>query len=691
MLKQKRIAVTLRAKLLVILILFALLPLLAAGFQALSSIDENISGQAHITIERDIQAATDILLRRLKERETQVSVAASKYVFVSEISNNHFELAMTSLFLDNISFELDFLTYMDFNKRAMIRLNSTQTGMGTTVVLPLAERALNGQVVSGLAVLDEKLLREEGLLEKATLSAGAETAAEDKAAGGTEALALVAAVPVKDASNRVVGSLFGGEILNNNDAFVDYIAQTFNADTAIYLGDQGVAASVLNGEGDVEKTTGAAEAAAAEGIAEQDEDGENAGETEAPVIRAVGGRAPEDVAGRVLGEGLLFSGIAYEHGESYITAYSPLRDNQDKVIGMLYIGVPEAPFTAIKNANRNRFLFIGGLSLVIALGVAFRFSRGLTKPLLQMIDVMREIEGGNLSRGVEVTRGDEIGKIGSSFNAMLAGLREMVETLSNTAQKIAESAGELTSGVQQSNIAMEEIAQTTSESIAYKAQEIAHDSERGAIKGKNSENVAREGFSAVRDAVQGMEEIDRAVKGVHGSIVELARFSDKINMIIKAIMGITGQTNLLALNAAIEAARAGEHGRGFAVVADEVRKLAEQSEGEAGEISKLVSDIQQRIREAEVKMESVSEIVTSGSQKARSVERGLDDILQSVSELSEYIDDIAGKAQDQSAAAQEIAASTEEQTAVLEKIGSYVAELNSLAEGLQTMTERFKM
>ncbi len=691
MLKQKRVAVTLRAKLLVILVLFALLPLLAAGYLALSSIDENISGQARITIEKDIQAAKDILLRRLKERETQVNVAASKYVFVTEISNDHFELAMTSLYLDNISFDLDFLTYMDFNKRAMIRVNSTQTGMGTTVALPIAERALNGQVVSGMAVLDKKFLREEGLLEKATLRVDTEAAAADETAGEARALALVAAVPVKDASNRIIGSLFGGEILNNNDAFVDYLAQTYNADAAIFLDDLGIAASVLSEEGEITKTTGTAEAADAEEANGQGEAGKNAGETETPLKRAVGRRAPENIADRVLGEGLSFSGAAYEHGESYITAYCPLTDNQDEVIGMLYIGVSEAPFTAIKDANRNRFLFIGGLSLIIALGVAFGFSRGLTKPLLQMINVMREVEGGNLNQEVDVTRGDEIGKIGSSFNAMLVGLREMVETLRTTAQKIAESALELSSGAQQSNMAMEEIAQTTSESIAYKAQEIAHASEQGAIKGKDCENVAREGFSSVRDAVQGMEEIDLAVKDVHNSIMELDKFSDKIYMIIKAIMGITGQTNLLALNAAIEAARAGEHGRSFAVVADEVRKLAEQSENEAGEIAKLVSGIQERIGEAVEKMESVSEIVTRGDQKARSVEQGLDDILQSVSELSEYIDDIAGKAHDQSAAAQEIAASTEEQTAVLEKVGSYVTELNDLAEELQTMTKRFKL
>ncbi len=689
MLKQKRIAVTLRTKLLVILILFTLLPLLVAGYLALSSIDENIGGQARITIEKDIQAAEDILMRQLQERETQVNVAAHKYKFVNYISNELYELALATLFLDSLNFDLDFLTYVNNKGQVMIRANTAETNVGTPFSLPLVKKVAIEEV-SGLVVLDEKFLKSEDLLDKATLAGSAEASSvEETVEGEVRALALVAAVPVRDSKDAIVGTLVGGKLLNNNSALVNYISSTFNADAAFYLDNLAIATSAF-GEEIVEKT-GITEAEDTEAVSDEGNANENTGNIDTPVKRLVGEKAPEDIAAQVLGEGLPFSGTAYEHGESYITAYSPLRDNQDEVIGMLYIGVPEAPFTAIKDANRNRFLLIGGLSLIIALGVAFGFSQKLTKPLLQMIDIMREVEGGNLNQEVNITRGDEIGKIGSSFNAMLAGLREMVETLRTTAQKIAESAGELSSGVQQSNMAMEEIAQTTSESIAYKAQEIAHASEQGAIKGKDCENVAREGFSSVREAVQGMEEIDLAVKDVHNSIVELDKFSDKINMIVKAIMGITGQTNLLALNAAIEAARAGEHGRGFAVVADEVRKLAEQSETEAGEIAKLVSGIQERISVAVEKMESVSEIVTRGDQKARSVEQGLDDILQSVTELSEYIDDIAGKAQDQSAAAQEIAASTEEQTAVLEKVGSYVAELNALAEELQTMTERFKM
>ncbi|HHT46380.1 MAG TPA: methyl-accepting chemotaxis protein [Firmicutes bacterium] len=682
--KQKRIAIPLRTKLLLILVLFTLLPLIAAGYLALSSIDENISGQARITIEKDVQAAEEYLLSRLQEREAQINVAAHRYEFVDLISDELYEIALTSVFLDRTRYKLDFLTYIDYEGRVMIRSNTAESNVGTTLSLPIIKKAAV-DAASGLVVLDEEFLRSEDLLDIATIGGNMEETVE----GEVKALALAAAVPVRDRTNAIVGTLIGGELLNNNVVLVNLISQTFDADAAFYLDNLAISANA-SGDEIVEKTE-IAEAEDTETVSDEGGAAENTDGIDTTVKQLVGKRAPEDIVAQVLGEGRTFSGTAYEHGERHITAYRPLRDCNDEVVGMLYLGVPEAPFIAVKNANRNRFLLIGGLSLIIALGVAFQFSRGLTNPLMQMIDVMREVEGGNLSREINNTRGDEIGKIGSSFNAMLAGLREMVETLRGSAQKIASSTGELFSGVQQSNMAMEEIAQTTSESIAYKAQEIAHASEQGALKGKECENVAREGVSAVRDAVQGMGEIDLAVKDVHNSIIELDRYSNKINMIINTIMGISGQTNLLALNAAIEAARAGEHGRGFAVVADEVRMLAEQSETAAGEVSKLISGIQERIGEAVEKMKSVSEIVTSGDQKARSVEQGLDEILRSVSELSDYIDNIAGKAQDQSAAAQEIAASTEEQTAVLEQINSSVEELNTLAEELQSITERFKM
>ena len=183
MLKQKRIAVTLRTKLLVILILFTLLPLLVAGYLALSSIDENIGGQARITIEKDIQAAEDILMRQLQERETQVNVAAHKYKFVNYISNELYELALATLFLDSLNFDLDFLTYVNNKGQVMIRANTAETNVGTPFSLPLVKKVAIEEV-SGLVVLDEEFLKSEDLLDKATLAGSAEASSVEETVEG---------------------------------------------------------------------------------------------------------------------------------------------------------------------------------------------------------------------------------------------------------------------------------------------------------------------------------------------------------------------------------------------------------------------------------------------------------------------------------------------------------------------------
>lgn len=649
----------LRRKLLTILILLTLLPLLVAGYLALNLITENMEEQARITVEKDARAAEYIFRRRLEEHAFQVGMAANNPKMLKALEAKDYELVLAALYSDKASYGLDFLTLVDTEHFVKVRANSGELHTGSQVDSSLLEKALYG-IVSGVTVLPEGFLRDEQLLGKAAVQV--KDPGEALAGGGEKeerGLALVAAVPIMNFhdAKRLEGILIGGELLNNNDGLVERIALTLDVTSTIFFEDLRIATTVL------------------------DEDGR----------KAVGTRAARNVAQTVLAEEKPYSGRALVVDEYYITSYLPLKDHDKKIVGMLYVGTPEAPFVKAKNANRNRFLLIGALSLAVALGVAFKFSQGVTSPLLQIMNSMKNAAGGALNQEVEIKRQDEIGQIGNGFNAMLAGLKEIVQTMQQMSEKITLFTGELSAAVQQSNAAMEEIALTAGESVAHKAQEIAHASEQAASQGKEDEKNASEGMKAVQEAVQSMGEIDRAVQDVSTTVLDLENYSRKITMIIKTIMEIAGQTNLLALNAAIEAARAGDQGRGFAVVADEVRKLAEQSETAAGEIEELIFGIQERIQEAVKKMAGVLQVVATGDEKARLVENKLHEILQSIAELSNYIESIANGAQEQSAAAEEIAASSEEQTAVLQEISSNVSKLNAMAEELQAVVKKFSM
>ena len=645
----------LKFKLLAILITLTLVPLFIAGFLAVRSIEDNISEQARITVQRDVESAQETLQRQVGERETHLSFASENEGLVAAVDERDFEQAVTVINSDRLRFDLDFLTVLDSSGQVLAQSNTGEVETGASFELPGMDEVQRGNRVSGIVILEEEFVRQEGLTEQAAVELDAET--EGEAGREERALAIVSMAPVRDQLGRVAGVLVGGELLNHNYEFVDEIGETLEVTCTIFFEDLRVATNVMLNEEE----------------------------------RAVGTRAAEDVTRTVLEEGQDFSGRALVVDEYFITAYQPLVSIEEETVGMIYTGISEAPFVAISNANRNRFLLIGAISAVVALGVAFKFCESVTRPLRNITEGMKEVEDGHLNQDISISRSDELGQIGSGFNSMLQGLREMVETVKDMSEKVTASAGDLTSAVQQSNAAMEDIATTANDNVARSAQEIAQNSEQAAEQGKESENAAREGVSAVKEAVGSMEEIDSAVKDISSSIQELNEFSQKITVIIKSITDIAGQTDLLALNAAIEAARAGEQGRGFAVVADEVRKLAEQSEQAAGEVDTLISGIQERITGAVEKMEGVSEVVVKGDEKARSVEQELDRILNSVLELSNYINQIAGGAQDQSAAAQEIAASSQEQTAMLEEINSHATQLAQMAEDLHELVKKFNM
>lgn len=437
---------------------------------------------------------------------------------------------------------------------------------------------------------------------------------------------------------------------------------------------------------------------------------------------------------------------------------------------------------------RNNMLVIALLTVLAAGFAGWVFSNRLVKPVQELVEGAKRLAEGDLNHDNPVNRSDEIGLLGQAFNEMTAGMRRMVVQVIDGAQQVAAtsetlsvSAATATSSTRQVTVAMEGLTGNSSEQeakikemaavvgelleavgqIASGAQEqsgniIKTSEETGVMTQRvtevadwtqSMEEVARkslvaaeEGGTAVGRTIEGMERVKEAVFSTANRIRELGEYSQQIGEIIQVIDDIAEQTNLLALNAAIEAARAGEHGKGFAVVADEVRKLAERSSKSTKEIANLIANIQKGTENAVSSMETGTAEVEKGVELANGAGIALHNIIDNVNEngkqiaaittaiasirqssvqVNEAVDKIAAIAEETTAATEEMAAggsvvkqvvddvaksvhlslittqdvttSTEELFATAEGVSETANELTKLAESLKEQVNRFKV
>ncbi|GCD83238.1 hypothetical protein PTHTG4_23010 [Parageobacillus thermoglucosidasius] len=382
---------------------------------------------------------------------------------------------------------------------------------------------------------------------------------------------------------------------------------------------------------------------------------------------------------------------------------------------------------------KSLMIIIGIAALVIGGIVTFYISRILSKPLLALSEAAKRIAGGDLTgKKIVVSNRDEIGELAVSFNQMVSNLRDVLEQVTISAEQVAASSEQLTASAEQTNKATEQIALTiqdvaagvekqvqsveeTAEKIDQMSEGIQQISERAqsvsTIAMQTSEK-ASEGAKTVQTAVEQMNTVNDTVERLAEIVKGLGNRSEQIGKITEVISGIAAQTNLLALNAAIEAARAGEHGRGFAVVADEVRKLAEQSAQSAQQIASLIAMIQEETSEAVQSMETVQKEVATGTGVISTSGEVFRQIQTAVHEVAAQIQDVSDSVQQMSAAAeqvtqsvqlvtqiaesaaagaQEVSASTEEQLASMEEISASSASLAKMAEDLQSLVKRFNV
>lgn len=345
-------------------------------------------------------------------------------------------------------------------------------------------------------------------------------------------------------------------------------------------------------------------------------------------------------------------------------------------------------------------ILLSGGGLIVLLRIL------LAKPLNATIDMIKDVAtgDGDLTKRLNLTRNDEIGKLGHWFDMFIANLHSIISQLSETSQavaaastEIAASAEEMASGLQTQEQQTQQVAAAVEE-LSQSVNEVAAKSADATTASEESQHQAEQGGSIVGSTVVEMEGIAKEVQGSAETINTLGRKSETIGEIIAVINDIADQTNLLALNAAIEAARAGEHGRGFAVVADEVRKLAERTTEATKEVSQSILGIQTETHSAVQLIEAGSARVGKGVDLATQAGTALESIVQGSQSVQGMVQDIAAAANQQSSATGEIARAVEGINSVTRQssegasqAAQAAGDLAHQAEQLQSLVGQFKL
>jgi methyl-accepting chemotaxis protein len=362
-----------------------------------------------------------------------------------------------------------------------------------------------------------------------------------------------------------------------------------------------------------------------------------------------------------------------------------------------------AQMAAIETA---RWTMIGLGVLAIVAGTLFAgwIVRSLTKPLAAAVALAQRISEGDLNSTIETRSKDEVGLLLQALARMQDELRAMIGDVAQSAQEVSGAANVLAAGAGDSTARAQVRTDATGataaavEEMTVSIGQVAEHAQEAAAIAERSSLLAREGESIVRAASGEMNSIAKSVK--HGSeLVEtLNRRSAEISTIVKVIKDIADQTNLLALNAAIEAARAGEQGRGFAVVADEVRKLAERTGSATSEIGAMIEAIQRETSSVVSTMQAGGEKVVLGVKLADEAAAALEKINAQTLEAVASVNAIAAATREQQGASTDIARNVERIAQMTEESGTSAQhnadaaqQLERLASALQERVARFRL
>jgi len=366
--------------------------------------------------------------------------------------------------------------------------------------------------------------------------------------------------------------------------------------------------------------------------------------------------------------------------------------------------VVEGTANAAKSATR--VMIIGSaLATLLAAILAFLITRSVTLPMGMMKSTIVDIgKNGDFTRRIKVTGHDEVGETARSFNELMGNLQTAFRQIHDNIDKVFDASRALSSSSQQVAAASAHQSEAASaiaatvEQVTVSINHVTESAQEALTISRKSGDLSDQGSKIIHNTATGMQQIADTVRQTSGSIENLGEQSSQISSIVQVIKEIAEQTNLLALNAAIEAARAGEQGRGFAVVADEVRKLAERTAISTKEISQMIDAIQNTASIAVASMSSAVDQVSGGAALAQQAGDAINQIKEESNRVIATVSGISSALVQQSKASDDIAAHvekvaqmTEENHAATEATADVANSLAQLADAMRAAVNRFKV
>jgi len=346
----------------------------------------------------------------------------------------------------------------------------------------------------------------------------------------------------------------------------------------------------------------------------------------------------------------------------------------------------------------------GLLALLVGIFAAFLITRQITRPLQDTLLAVERIAAGDLTHRMTVTRRDELGvmqqgiqRMGETLRDLISGIRDGVTQIASAAEELSAVTEQTSAGVNSQKVETDQVATAMHEMTAT-VQDVARNAQLASEAATQADGEAREGDKVVGEAIAQIEGLATEMRRSTDAMTRLQKESDKIGSVMDVIKTVAEQTNLLALNAAIEAARAGEAGRGFAVVADEVRGLAQRTQKSTEEIEGLVAGLQAGTQQVATVMHNSQALTDSSVELTRRAGTSLANITRTVSNIQSMNQQIAAAAEQQTAVADEISRSvvnvrdvSEQTAAASEETAASSVELARLGNQLQTMVSHFRV